>query len=476
MRVRGTVVLAAAIALALAIGPWAAGAPAASRSGAARRAHSPPEPVPSPRVENGDADRAATRTARERGGPGEGRVLVVQLDGPVSPVSAEALLNAVNRAEREGYRALVIEIDTPGGLESSMRQIIKRMLASEVPILTWVTPSGGRAASAGVFVTMAGDVAAMAPGTNIGAATPVNLQGPMDSTMARKVTNDAAAFARTVAAQRGRSIAWAERAVREAVAASETEAIDLGVVDLIAATLPELLAKADGRKWRRGELTRTLAVKGLPTDRIEPGFRQRLLAIIADPSVAYILLMLGFYGLLFELQNPGAILPGVVGGICIILSFLALSTLPVNYAGLALILLALVFFIAEIKVASHGLLAAGGILSMLLGSLILFQTGSARLPWTVVGGVTLATAAFFLFVVGAGLRAQRRRVQTGAEGLRGQRGVAVERLAPSGMVRVGGELWRAMAEQVIEVGSEVEITGVDRLTLRVRPLAKEARS
>ena len=409
-------------------------------------------------------------------GRNAGRVLVVRLEGPVSPVTAEALISSVDRAERQGYRALVIEIDTPGGLESSMRDMVKSMLASTVPIITWVTPGGARAASAGVFVTMAGDVAAMAPGTNIGAATPINLQGPMDSTLARKATNDAAAFARTVAAQRGHSIEWAEKAVRSAVAASETEAVDLKVVDFIAATLPELLAKADGRTWRRGEERRVLRVRGLPNDRIEPGFRQRVLAVLAEPSVAYILLMLGFYGLLFELQNPGAILPGIVGGICLILAFFALSALPVNYAGIALLLLAVVFFLAEIKVASHGLLAAGGILSMILGSLILFRSEGPRLPWTVIGGATAVTAAFFLVVVGAGLRAQRLAVRTGPAGLRGRRASVVERLGPFGMVRIDGELWRASAgNESADVGGDVEITGVDGLTLKVRPLTKEAR-
>jgi membrane-bound serine protease (ClpP class) len=404
-----------------------------------------------------------------------GRVLVMQLEGPVSPVTAEALVSAVNRAERSHYRALVIEIDTPGGLESSMRVMVKRLLASKVPVVTWVAPGGARAASAGVFVTMAGDVAAMAPGTNIGAATPINLQGPMDSTLARKATNDAAAFARTVAAQRGRSIEWAEKAVRSAVAASETEAVSLEVVDFVAATLPELLARADGRVFRRGEIRTFVRVKGLPQDRIDPGFRQKLLAILAEPSVAYILLMLGFYGLMFELQNPGAILPGVVGGICLILAFFALSTLPVNYAGIALLLLAGIFFIAEVKVASHGVLAAGGILSMILGSILLFRTDEARLPWVVIGGATAITATFFLLVVGAGIRAQRLVVRTGARGLTGRRAAVIERLAPTGMVRIDGELWRASAaEGAADVGSEVEVTGVDGLTLKVRPLSKEA--
>jgi membrane-bound serine protease (ClpP class) len=400
---------------------------------------------------------------------------VVRLDGPVSPVTAGALGAAIERAERQAYRALVVEVDTPGGLESSMRDMVKRMLAAEVPVITWVTPSGARAASAGVFVVMAGDVAAMSPGTNIGAATPVNLGGPMDSTLARKATNDAAAFARTVAAQRGRSVAWAERAVREAVAASETEAVSLGVVDFVAGTLDEVLAKADGRSWHRGEQRHRLAVRGLPVDRIEAGFRQRLLALIAEPNVAYILMMLGFYGLLFELQNPGAILPGVVGGICLILAFLALSVLPVNYAGIALILLAVVFFLAEIKVASHGLLGAGGVISLLLGSLILFEGGGPglRLSWAVIVAATMSTSAFFLLLVAAGLRAQKRRVTTGRQGLIGARAVVVERL-PNGRVVLGGEIWSARSDSPLDVGSEVEITGMDGLRLRVRPLAKEA--
>jgi membrane-bound serine protease (ClpP class) len=418
----------------------------------------------------------APALARSAGLPGAGRVLITRLEGPVTPVMAEALDGALGRAEREGYRALVVELDTPGGLESSMRDMVKRMLASRVAVVVWVTPGGARAASAGVFVTMAADVAAMAPGTNIGAATPSNMQGPMDSTLARKVTNDAAAFARTLAAQRGRNGVWAERAVREAISASETEAVDLRVVDFTASTLDELLARADGHLVRRGAATFRLRTRGLAADRLEPGFRQRLLALLADPNIAYILLMLGFYGLMFELQNPGAILPGVVGGISLILAFLALSTLPVNYAGVALIVLALVFFVAEIKVHSHGVLAVGGLLAMLLGSMILFRGGGARLSWGIIGGGTLATALFFLFIVGAGIRAQRRPVVTGIEGLKGQRAVALDRLAPRGRVRVRGELWDAVADSEVVAGSDVEITGADELTLRVRPIAKEARS
>ncbi len=409
---------------------------------------------------------------------GRARVLVVRLEGPVSPITARALDRAIARAEDRGYRALVVEIDTPGGLETSMRDMVKRELASRVPVITWVTPGGARAASAGVFVVMAGDVAAMSPGTNIGAATPVNLQGPMDSTLSHKATNDAAAFARTVAAQRGRNGVWAEQAVRRAVAASDSEAVVLGIVDFEASTLDELLARADGLTWRRGEERRTIATRGLPHDRIDVGFGQRLLALIADPNVAYILMMLGFYGLLFELQNPGAILPGVVGGICIILAFLAFSTLPVNSAGVALILLAIVFFLAEIKITSHGVLAAGGVLSLILGSIILFEGGGGgpRLSWAVIAAATGTTTAFFVFIIGAGLRAQKRRVTTGSRGMVGLKAVVTERLAPDGRVRVGDEWWNAVSSLPLEPGEDVEITGVDGLVLRVRPLAKEGSS
>ncbi len=403
----------------------------------------------------------------------EGRLLVMRIEGPISPVTAEALASAVDRAERQSYKALVVEIDTPGGLESSMRDMVKKELASTVPIIAYVSPSGARAASAGVFIVMAADVAAMAPGTNIGAATPINLQGGMDSTLARKATSDAAAFARTVAQQRGRNAKWAEEAVRKAVAASETEAVDLGVVDFIANSLDDLLEQADGMHLQRQGLDVTLALTGLPRDRIEPSLRQKLLGVLVDPNVAYILMLLGFYGLLFELQNPGAILPGVVGGICLILAFLALSTLPVNYAGVALIVLAIAFFLAEVKVASHGLLATGGVISLVLGSVILFQGEGARLSWSIILGATAATALFFLFIVGKGLGAQRLKVTTGRKGLVGAKGVAMERLAPTGQVRLSGELWNAVSDAVVEMGSEVVVTGVEGLTLRVRP-AKEA--
>jgi membrane-bound serine protease (ClpP class) len=400
-------------------------------------------------------------------------VLVTTLTGVVSPVMDETLADALARAEREHASALVLEIDTPGGLESSMREMVQRLLASRVPVIAWVTPAGAHAASAGVFIVMACDVAAMSPGTNIGAATPISLNGPMDSTLARKATNDASAFARTVAQQRGRNSQWAEEAVRHAVAISETEAVHARVVDFVAGDLPDLLARADSLHWRRNAEVKPLHTRGARVVRIEPGFRQRLLSHLADPNVAYLLMMLGFYGLLFELQNPGAILPGVVGGICLVLAFFALSTLPVNTAGVALLLLGLGFLLAEIKVHSHGILAVGGAVSLLLGAVMLFQSGTVSVALPVVVTVTGVTLVFFLGVIGAGLRARARPVVTRSGGLIGRRGVVVERVSPTGRVRIGDELWNARAESPLEVGAAIEVVELQGLIARVRPARQE---
>jgi len=401
-------------------------------------------------------------------------VLVLRLEGVVSPIMDDVLAAGLERARAGGHAALVIELDTPGGLERSMRVMVQRLLSSPVPVIVWVAPAGAHAASAGVFVTLAADVAAMAPGTNIGAATPVNLQGPMDSTLARKAANDAAAFARTVAAQRGRNVAWAERAVREAVAASEREAVDEGIVDFVAADLPELLRLADGRPVRRAGSESRLHVAGARIVRMEPSLRHRILGHLAEPNIAYLLLMLGFYGILFELQNPGAILPGVAGAIFLLLAFLALSALPVNVAGLALLLLGIGFLLAEIKVQSHGVLAVGGIVALAFGGLILFDEGSVQVARPLVYGVTAVTAAFLLFVVGAAIRARRGPRYTGASALVGRRARALEALRPAGLVRLDGETWNAEADGDVDVGAEVVVTGVEGLTLRVRRTDREA--
>jgi len=418
----------------------------------------------------------AVAAARGHGAPAteaDRPVVVATLTGVVSPVMDEALGEALARADAEDAAALVLEIDTPGGLESSMRSMVQRLLASPRPVIAWVTPSGAHAASAGVFIVMACDVAAMSPGTNLGAATPISMSGPMDSTLARKATNDASAFARTVAAQRRRNGVWAEQAVRQAVAISETEAVNLHVVDFIAGDLPDLLAKADSMHWRRGELERKVATRGRRIVRLEPGFRQRLLAHLADPNVAYLLMMLGFYGMIFEMQNPGAILPGVVGGISLVLAFFALATLPVNTAGVALLILGLGFLLAEIKVHSHGVLAVGGTIALALGGTMLFQAGTVRVALPVVALGTGITVVFFLGIVAAGLRARALPVVTGAAGLTGRRGVVVERLAPDGRVRIGDELWNARADAAIDAGTAVEVVRIEGLVVRVRPVRQE---
>ena len=399
------------------------------------------------------------------------RVLVVRLDGVVSPIMDDVLASAIERARRGGHAALVIELDTPGGLERSMRAMVQRILASPVPVVVWVSPGGAHAASAGVFLTLAADVAAMAPGTNIGAATPVSLQGPMDSTLARKAANDAAAFARTVATQRGRDVAWAESAVRDAVSASEREAVERGVVDLVAGTMPELLRLADGRPVRRPGSETKLRVAGAIVERMQPSFRQRALGHLAEPNIAYLLLMLGFYGILFELQNPGAILPGVAGAIFLVLAFLALSALPVNVAGLSLLLLGIGFLLAEVKVQSHGILGVGGAIALAIGGLILFDDASVRVAQPLVFTVTGITVAFFLLVLGAAVRARRGPRHSGAEAMLGRRVLVIEALSPRGRVRLDGELWNAEAAETLEVGAEGEVTGVEGLTLRVRPAA-----
>jgi len=406
-------------------------------------------------------------------------VVFAEVDGIIHPVSAEFMIATIDRADLQGAALVVFTLRTPGGLVDSTRDIITRMIKSRTPVAVWVGPSGARAASAGFLLTIAADIAAMAPGTSIGAAHPVSGDGqPQDQTMAKKAASDVAAYARTLASTRGRSVELAELAVTESRAFTDEEARNASppLVDLVAKDLDDLLAQLDERVVRRFDGSEaTLALKGARRETAAMTLRQRLLSTIAHPQIAYLLFSLGTLGLTIELWNPGAILPGVVGGICLILAFLALSVLPVNYAGIALILMAMVFFVAELKVASHGILGAGGVIALILGSMILFQGGGvAGVSLGVILVATAITAAFFLVVVGAGLRAQRRKVTTGAGGLVGLRAVALSRLAPDGSVRLGDEIWRAVATSPVDAGAAVEITAVEGLTLRVRPVAKEA--
>jgi membrane-bound serine protease (ClpP class) len=414
---------------------------------------------------------ALTLAAAAAQGPEAPRpVHVIRLEGIIAPSATHIITASLKQAQQERAVALVIELDTPGGLDVSMRAIIKDMMASEVPVVVYVSPSGARAASAGAFLTLAAHIAAMAPGTNIGAAHPVNMGGEMDKEMARKVTNDAAAYIRSIAEKRGRNVKWAEDAVRRSVSVTEKEALRLGVIDLVSERLEDLLARIDGRRVEVPSGPVTLRTKGAPLVRIEPSFRDRVLRVISDPTIAYILLLLGLAGLYFEFSTPGAILPGILGGICLILAFYAFQTLPINYAGLLLILLAVVLFIGEAMVVSHGLLTMGGIVSMVLGSIMLIDSPAPylRISVSAIVGATAATTAFFVLLMGAAVRAQRGTPQTGKEGLLGTVGVARTRLAPGGLVFVQGAIWSADASEVVEVGEQVEVVGIDGLRLKVR--------
>lgn len=407
-------------------------------------------------------------------------VPLIAVEGPIGPVTAEYVTDSLHEAEAEVPPLIVVRVDTPGGLDVSMREIVRAILASAVPVVVWVGPSGARAASAGLFVVAAAHVAAMAPGTNLGAAHPVALGGGGgDETLARKAEEDAAAYIRSLAEQRGRDPAWFERAVVESASISAREALEKGVVDLMAASPADLFRALDGREVTVGGRTERLETTGLRVEEVHLSLRQRVLRVLADPNVAYLLLLLGFYGLFFELANPGSIFPGVVGGVCLILAFVGLQTLPFSYAGVLLILLGLILLLLEVKITSYGLLTVGGVLSLTLGSLLLFKTTAAyqRLSLGVVLPVVAATVAFFLFAVGKGLSAQRKRPVSGVEGLVGERGRALDALAPErpGKVFVHGEYWTARTGEEIAAGEDVVVLGMVGMELRVGPARAERR-
>ncbi|MBW2109040.1 MAG: nodulation protein NfeD [Deltaproteobacteria bacterium] len=397
----------------------------------------------------------------------QGDVYVVRVSGTINPGLAEYLIRSMERASRDGAGCLVVQLDTPGGLALSMRSIVMAMLACRMPVVVYVSPSGARAASAGVMITLASDVAAMAPGTNMGAAHPVNLgQKKMDKTMTEKVVNDMVAYVKSIAEQKGRNSQWAEKAVRESVSVTEKEALDLHVIDLIAKDLDDLLDQLDGKEIKgKG----TLHTKGVGRVSLTESFRDKVLKTLSDPNIAYLLMMIGLAGLYFELSHPGAIFPGVLGAMCLILAFFAFQTLPVNYAGILLIVLAIVLFVLEMKVVSYGLLSLGGAVSLFLGSLMLFKGGSpgVRLSWRVLIPTVVMVSGFFVVVAGLVFRSQMSKPETGEKGLLGEIGVARGRLDPHGKVFVHGEIWNAVADRPIEAGARVRVVGVDRLVLTV---------
>jgi membrane-bound serine protease (ClpP class) len=399
------------------------------------------------------------------------QVMVITVDNVINPVISEYVNKSIRKANEKKVEAMVIELDTPGGLDTSMRSIVKDIIASEVPVIVFVSPSGSRAASAGAFITLAAHIAAMAPGTNIGAAHPVGVGEKMDKTMAEKATNDAAAYIKSLAERRGRNAQWAENAVRKSISSTEKEALEQNVIDLVTNNINSLLSDIDGKVVRTITGEKVVLTKNAIIYREEMGIRQKILGLISDPNIAYILMLLGFYGLFFELTNPGSIFPGVLGGICLILAFYAFQTLPVNYAGLLLIILALILFLLEIKIISHGVLTIGGIISMIIGSLMLFESPAPfmKLSLAVILPAVVITTLFFTLTLSLAFKAFKAKPVTGSEGLVDKEGVAdTDITQEAGMVLLHGERWSAYADQFIEKGEHIVVEKVSGLKLKVR--------
>jgi len=398
-------------------------------------------------------------------------VTVLDIDGAIGPIAVKMIKKAIKVAEDSGSEALVIRLNTPGGLTNSTWKITTAILSADVPVIVYVWPPGARAGSAGVFITYSAHIAAMSSGTNIGAATPIQMEGQMDSTLAKKVTNDAVANLQSIAEKRGRNQDWIERAIRDGESIAASVALDSNVVDLLAEDITDLLFKVDGMEIAlQSSDTVILSTKEAVTVKVEKSFSEKILEVISDPNIAFILFTLGSLGLVMELYNPGAIVPGVVGGICIILAFFSFQTLPINYSGVALIIFAIILFLLEIKVPSYGVLSIGGVVSLALGGLFLIDSPGPYMEVSkgVIISVVATTAAFFLIAIRYIFKAHRKQVTTGGEGLIGQSAEVKERIDTEGLVYVAGALWRAVSDESLEVGTKVEIVSVDGLIVKVK--------
>ena len=396
---------------------------------------------------------------------------IVTVNAAITPAVATYIIKSIDQSYAEGSAGLIILLDTPGGLDLAMRDIIKELLNSRVPVIVFVYPSGARAASAGVMITMASNIAAMAPGTNIGAAHPVaiGMGGKMDETMAEKVVNDAVAYSKGIAKKRGRNSKWVERAIRKSESVTAEEALKLNVIDFVANDVSQLLAKIDGKTVLLPSGEVLLNTKGAIINEKKMGLRERILTTLSDPNIAYLLLMIGLAGLYFEFAHPGAILPGVIGGISLILAFFALQTLPVNFAGVLLIIFGIILFIAEIKIVSHGMLTIAGVISLVLGSLMLFESPipALRVSLKVMVPTIVITTLFFVSVIGLAIKAQMRKPATGVEGMIGEKGDAITFVHEDGKVFIKGERWNAYSKDMIEVGEKVKVVGMKGLRLEV---------
>ncbi|MDW7644650.1 MAG: nodulation protein NfeD [Desulfuromonadales bacterium] len=407
-------------------------------------------------------------------GNGADGIRVVRVNGAITPPVADFIATELSDANKSAEKAFLLELDTPGGLDTAMRDIIKAMLASRIPVIAYVYPAGARAASAGALITLAADFAVMAPGTNIGAAHPVAVGagGQQDTTMMDKVLADAVAYARSLAEQRGRNVDWAERIVRESISTSASEALQLKVIDMIAADEQELIEGLHGRRYLRQGQALVLDIAGAELNLAEMSWRQKILATISNPNVAYMLLMLGIMGIFFEISQPGGILPGALGAIALLLALFAFQTLPINYAGVLLILLAIILFILEVKIVSYGMLSIGGLVAMTLGSLMLIESSEPYLQISraIIAATVAVFGGFFLLVLFFVVRTQKSRFVSGAEGMVGERGRAVTPIHGDGKVFVHGEYWNAFSKQPIGENQDVVVVRLEgNLRMEVAP-------